>query len=385
MRFIRRHKIVSGVLGAVVAIIVLAGVLGQPSTTGNASAAATTSSSPPPGTVGSSRTARGVLPATRVTSDQPAAGVATSTAPALVDGPSAANAALAVLATLAVKGKAAMTGFAPDMFGAPLTEATARGDNGCDTRDDILRRDLTHVVTAAGGCTVRSGTLRDPYTGATILFRATDPGTVQIDHVVTLADAWVTGIDNKPTQLRDQLAHDPLDLQATEGPVDAKKGTGDAAAWLPPAPSYRCTYVARQIDVKAKYRLWVTPAEHDAMVRVLAGCGGTPPSSRPLGTTRRAAATSVAVAPPSTTPSTTSPPVLPPTSGMEQPPATTDETRQSVSTAAAPQGCSPLTNAGNCYRPGEFCRASDHGVIGTDASGDRIQCLDNDGWRWEQI
>jgi hypothetical protein len=47
--------------------------------------------------------------------------------------------------------------------------------------------------------------------------------------------------------------------------------------------------------------------------------------------------------------------------------------------------CHPLTNAGNCYEPGEFCRDSDHWVIGVAGDGERIQCLDNNGWRWEPI
>jgi hypothetical protein len=45
--------------------------------------------------------------------------------------------------------------------------------------------------------------------------------------------------------------------------------------------------------------------------------------------------------------------------------------------------CYPLSDEGNCYQPGEFCRDSDHGVSGTDANGDPIVCEDNDGWRWE--
>jgi hypothetical protein len=53
------------------------------------------------------------------------------------------------------------------------------------------------------------------------------------------------------------------------------------------------------------------------------------------------------------------------------------------SQAPAPTGCYPKTDGGNCYQPGEFCRASDHGASGIDANGDPITCEDNDGWRWE--
>ena len=56
---------------------------------------------------------------------------------------------------------------------------------------------------------------------------------------------------------------------------------GDAATWLPPASTFRCTYVARQVAVKAKYRLWVTAAERDAIAEVLSACHGQelPPDS----------------------------------------------------------------------------------------------------------
>ena len=51
--------------------------------------------------------------------------------------------------------------------------------------------------------------------------------------------------------------------------------------------------------------------------------------------------------------------------------------------AAPPSGCYPKTDSGNCYEPGEFCRATDHGVHGVAGNGEPIVCLDNDGWRWE--
>jgi hypothetical protein len=58
--------------------------------------------------------------------------------------------------------------------------------------------------------------------------------------------------------------------------VNLQKSDGDAATWVPPRRSYRCAYVARQVAVKAKYRLWVTSAERDAMARVLSTCPRQP-------------------------------------------------------------------------------------------------------------
>ncbi len=45
--------------------------------------------------------------------------------------------------------------------------------------------------------------------------------------------------------------------------------------------------------------------------------------------------------------------------------------------------CRPLSNAGHCYEPGEFCRHSDRGVKGIAGDGKRIVCRNNDGLRWE--
>jgi hypothetical protein len=192
----------------------------------------------------------------------------------------AAPPALQALQRLPVKGRAPLTGYDRDLFGPAWTDDNddPLGHNGCDTRNDILRRDLTHTVIEAGtqGCVVLTGTLADPYGGTTIHFvrGVTTSTEVQIDHVVALADAWQTGAQRwSPQRLRD-FANDPLELLAVDGPLNEGKGDGDAATWLPPDKAERCDYVARQIAVKATWDLWVKPAERDAMTRILQGCPG---------------------------------------------------------------------------------------------------------------
>ena len=186
----------------------------------------------------------------------------------------------ALLAALPVKGRAPMTGYDRALFGQAWSDDVdvEGGHNGCDTRNDILRRDLTDLVIKpnTNGCVALSGTLFDEYTGDTVPFLRgqTTSDDVQIDHVVALADAWQKGAQQLTIERRRDLANDPVNLQAVEGPVNQSKGSGDAATWLPPEKSYRCTYVARQITVKSTYGLWVTQAEHDAMAGVLAECPG---------------------------------------------------------------------------------------------------------------
>jgi hypothetical protein len=186
--------------------------------------------------------------------------------------PAYATKALDLLATLPVKGRAPKTGYTRAQFGQAWADVD---HNGCDTRNDILKRDLTAAAYTAGSrCRIASGTLDDPYTGKTIGFvRGNGTSTaVQIDHVVALSDAWQKGAQQLTAAQRTALANDPLNLLAVDGPTNEAKGDGDAATWLPPNKSYRCQYVARQVSVKATYSLWVTQAEHDAIARVLASC-----------------------------------------------------------------------------------------------------------------
>lgn len=186
--------------------------------------------------------------------------------------------AVDVLGKLPIKGRAPKTGYSRDQFGPAWTDGAdvPGGHNGCDTRNDILARDLDGEQFKPGthDCVVLSGSLDDPYTAQRLGFtRGQDTsGAVQIDHIVALSDAWQKGAQQLTADQRIQLANDPLNLQATDGPTNVQKGDGDAATWLPPARGYRCTYVARQIAVKFKYRLWVTQAEHDAMLGILAEC-----------------------------------------------------------------------------------------------------------------
>lgn len=147
--------------------------------------------------------------------------------------------------------------------------------NGCDARNDILARDLVDVV-SEDGCKVLSGTLADPYTGTTINFTrgVATSSDVQIDHVVALQNAWISGANNLTQAQRVALANDPLNLQATDGPTNGAKSASPADQWLPPNEAFRCQYVATQIAVKAKYDLRVTVPEKTTMENVLADCPG---------------------------------------------------------------------------------------------------------------
>jgi len=181
--------------------------------------------------------------------------------------------ASSVLSTLPVKGRAAKTGYTRAQYGQAWADVDR---NGCDTRNDMLKRDLTDIEfkVKTRDCVVLNGVLLDRYSGETINFvrGAVSSMEVQIDHVVALSNAWQTGAFKLTLMQRTAFANDPMNLFAVKGRLNSQKGDGDAATWLPPLKSFRCTYVAQQIAVKAKYSLWVTAPEKEAMTRILTAC-----------------------------------------------------------------------------------------------------------------
>lgn len=205
----------------------------------------------------------------------------TTTTPPEPDGSGAAAATRALLATIPVKGRAPRTGYERAAFGPAWTDNVdvAGGHNGCDTRNDILRRDLTGLTTRPNtrDCIILTGVLIDPYTSKRIDFTRGERTSqaVQIDHVVALSDAWQKGAQSIGDTRRRELANDPLNLLAVDGPTNQAKRDSDAASWLPPNKAFRCRYVALQTHVKARYDLWMTRAEHDTIDRILTTCTDT--------------------------------------------------------------------------------------------------------------
>lgn len=176
--------------------------------------------------------------------------------------------AKAELGKLEVKGRAPKSGYTRKQFGNGWGKI-----NGCSVREVILARDLTDEKIDEK-CRVLLGVLNDPYTGQIIHFQRGEKSSskVQIDHVVALSDAWQKGAQQLSAGEREKLANDPLNLLAVDGPANQAKGDGDAATWLPSNKPFRCQYVARQIAVKRRYRLWVTEAEKNAMAGILGKC-----------------------------------------------------------------------------------------------------------------
>lgn len=204
---------------------------------------------------------------------------ASSAPPALT--PRQVRRTIARIKALPVKGRAPMTGYSRDQFGQAWSDKDQDGAwrrNGCDTRNDMLARDLIRETFKAGtnNCKVLSGVMPyEPYTGqVNRKFDAAGAYAYQldIDHMVALGNAWVTGAAKWTPEKRAAIANDSLNLLSVDPSQNRTKGDADAATWLPPNKPYRCLYVNRQSRVKAKYGLWVTAPERDAMLRVMGGC-----------------------------------------------------------------------------------------------------------------
>ncbi|GAA0804604.1 excalibur calcium-binding domain-containing protein [Spirilliplanes yamanashiensis] len=172
-----------------------------------------------------------------------------------------------MLAHVPSGGRGARTGYDREaMFGPAWQDVDG---NGCDTRDDVLRRDLTGVESR--GCEVTAGVLDDPYTGRHIDF-ATDPAAIQVDHVVPLALAWQLGADRWVQEDRVRFANDPANLLAVDASANQQKRDSGPDSWLPPDRSYRCTYAIRFTRVLSGYRLRLTPSMRDAIGAQLLRC-----------------------------------------------------------------------------------------------------------------
>jgi hypothetical protein len=152
------------------------------------------------------------------------------------------------------------------------------GHNGCDTRDDILNRDLvdkTYVAIKRCPDAVATGTLHDPYTSTTIAFqRGAKVGeSVQIDHIVPLALAWDMGAYNWSFSQRLRFANDPANLLAVQGQANQDKGDSQPGLWMPPNTAFHCQYAMQFIAVLRGYQL---PAD-DSSAPVLQRAAGTCP------------------------------------------------------------------------------------------------------------
>lgn len=259
-------------LGIPIAILLIAITMqldGGPFTVGGGLPARSPTSAPTPDTT------------LRPTPDpaQPIAGASASPAPSAtatpappLDPATQPHPALAALATIPTATSAALW-YERSAFGAGWGDPDR---NGCDARNDVLARDLDAVAFRPGthDCVVVSGTLHDPYTGATIHFvRGNDTSqAVQIDHVVPLAWAWRYGASAWSDDERARFHNDQLNLLAVDGPTNMQKSDAGPARWMPARTGHHCAYADQFVTVVATYRLAMPADDRAVLETVLARC-----------------------------------------------------------------------------------------------------------------
>ena len=281
------------------------------------------------------RTTTIVSPSTTATSAAPPA---TSTAPA--DG---SQPALDVLAMVAVEPEH-QNGYARELFKTWIGVAP----DGCDARTAVLRRESTTPIDPAlGPCSTTGGAWVSPYDEAAI----SDPGNSEIDHVVSLKEAWDSGAWAWTDEQRTAYGNDTTDartLRVVSPSANRSKGDKDPSNWLPVRAEYVCRYVADWLAIKARWSLTMDESEAGRIRNLLkTQCADATFAPWP------AAAASVENLQPPTAETT---PASPAPNLLVAPPAASPR-----ASTAAPSP--PATRAPGDIKPGAFC--SDEGAFGS--------------------
>ncbi|MEW6470943.1 MAG: HNH endonuclease family protein [Actinomycetota bacterium] len=174
----------------------------------------------------------------------------------------------AILAELRVAPEGPRTGYGRELF---LHWIDADHD-GCDTRDEVLiAESRTPVQMDRFGCKVLAGDWFSLYDAMTF----DDPSDLDIDHVVSLAEAWDSGARRWGTRRREEYANDidrPQTLRAVSATANRSKGDLDPHQWKPVREAAWCQYARDWIAVKVAWNLTADREEVDDLRLMLHTC-----------------------------------------------------------------------------------------------------------------
>jgi hypothetical protein len=178
--------------------------------------------------------------------------------------PPSASTAATELASLTVKAEGSTSGYSRDLFPHWITQSGT-----CDTREQVLKRDGTGV-TVNSSCQPTAGSWYSVYDATWV----TSSSSIDIDHIVPLAEAWKSGANAWTTARRQQFANDLsiAQLIAVSASSNRSKGDSDPAAWKPTNTSVHCIYAREWIWVKYTYGLSLQSAEKTALQQMLGTC-----------------------------------------------------------------------------------------------------------------
>ncbi|MEI7593947.1 MAG: excalibur calcium-binding domain-containing protein [Actinomycetes bacterium] len=214
--------------------------------------------------------------------------------------------------------------------------------DGCDARQQALKAASTIPANVAAGCKVVSGNWISAYDG----FMTSNPSELDIDHVVPLENAHISGGWSWDATQRRQYANDQFDLWAVSASANRSKGASPPNQWRPVQQGTWCEYAQRWTAIKIRWDLSATSAERDALGQMLDTCPpGTMFSLSPTPTT-------IPVTPVTTAPS----------ASASSQPGVASTTYFANCTAARAAGVAPLHTGQPGYRSG------------LDRDGDGIAC-----------
>lgn len=163
-----------------------------------------------------------------------------------------------------------------------FAEGVDADEDGCNTRREVLQIEAVLAPEVGDGCTITGGGWFSWYDGVSV----SDQSELEMDHLVALKEAWVSGAYAWTDSQRSAFANDldiPETLNAVTSAVNQAKSDKDPAGWMPPLADVHCRYVGEWITVKYRWNLSVDPAEKSAIEGVLAGCGSLTITVPPAG------------------------------------------------------------------------------------------------------
>jgi Protein of unknown function (DUF1524) len=141
-------------------------------------------------------------------------------------------------------------------------------DTSClDTRGLVLERDSKAQVDFTG-CRITAGQWQDPYTDQD--FKLSKD--IQIDHVVPLKHAYMTGAFEWTNKKRCQYANylgNHFHLLSVSGFENMRKGDRGPLEYLPPNQKFTCEYLKDWLEIKYIWNLRVTPKEADQILQIV--------------------------------------------------------------------------------------------------------------------
>ncbi|MFB7482987.1 HNH endonuclease family protein [Streptomyces anulatus] len=136
--------------------------------------------------------------------------------------------------------------------------------DGCNTRAEVLIAEAVVAPTVGAGCKLTGGTWTSYYDGQEV----TSAGSLDIDHMVPLAEAWDSGASAWTAARREAYANDQgahVSLVAVTARSNRQKSDQDPADWMPPSPDAECRYVAEWVSTKLRWQLTADDRELEAL------------------------------------------------------------------------------------------------------------------------